>query len=118
MKGIVFYLLISPTLFSCKSVNMNQTNVVKSIYGKWRLITNTPTLNYPGISFEEDKTAVFSSFGDTIYYFAYKLKGDDLILVDGKKKLSHNVIAKLSPDSLVFKNLLEHLTQQVYIKEK
>jgi hypothetical protein len=118
MKIILFCMSISLTLFNCKSVKLYQSADAESIYGNWSLRTNTPALNYPGITFYKDKSAVFSSFGDTIYYFGFELKGGILILVDGKKKLSHNVIAKLSPDSLIFKNLLEHINPQVYIKIK
>jgi hypothetical protein len=115
-KGMIFILLYI-SLCCCKSTTTYKEVAFKSIKGSWILITESPTLNYPGIAFRDNNSAVFSSFGDTIYYFKYALKMNDLILEDGEKKISHNIIAKLTYDTLVFKNLLEHRTAQVYIRD-
>jgi len=114
IKELLFILLCF-VLYSCKSTTVHKENFTQPIKGDWTLITTPPTINYPSIAFKDSNSAVFSSFGDTVYYFNYNLRDKDLILTDEKNRVSHNVIIKLTKDSLIFKSLLEHTTQQVYI---
>lgn len=101
-------------LCSCMTSKTNQNDWDKLI-GKWRLTVKYQT-NYPTIQFTKGG-AVFNSLADTIYGFSCTLKKKDLILFDGINPETHNRIIKLTQDSLIFENLLEHKTPQAYVRE-
>jgi hypothetical protein len=102
-------------LFSCTSSKINNNDWNSLIEGRWRLTIKYQT-NYPTIEFTKGG-AVFNSLADTIYGFSCTLKKSDLILFDGVNPKKHNRIIKLTKDSLIFENLLEYKTPQVYIRE-
>lgn len=101
-------------LFSCVT-NKTTKNDWNKLIGIGRLTVKYQT-NYPTIQFTKDG-AVFNSLADTIYGFSCTLKKKDLILFDGINPETHNKIIKLTQDSLIFANLLEHKTSQVYIRD-
>ena len=85
------------------------------IEGKWKL-TIRMQVNYPTIKFIHGG-AIFNSLEDTIYGFRCWINKRDLILmVRGQE--THTKIIKLTKDSLIFGNLLEHKTPQVYIRRE
>lgn len=102
-------------LYSCITSKTNQNDWNKLIEGSWKLTVKYQT-NYPTIQFTKGGV-VFNSLVDTIYGFSCTLKRKDLILFDGINPGTHNKIIKLTQDSLIFENLLEHKTLQVYIRE-
>jgi hypothetical protein len=102
-------------VLSCNTTKIDSAVQQALLIGKWRLI-NKNQINYPTLEFTNGG-AVFNSFADTIYGFSYKLKRNDLILDDGINLKMHNKIYKLTADSLIFQNLLEHKTVQKYVRQ-
>ena len=115
MKKLFFISGSLLLLYSCVTSKTNQNDWNELIEGNWRLTVKYQT-NYPTIQFTKGG-AVFNSLADTIYGFSCTLKRKDLILFDGINPKTHNRIIKLTQDSLIFENLLEHKTPQVYIRE-
>jgi len=87
----------------------------KMILGKWLLKGNE--MNYPGLEFKSDCTAVFYSRLDTVYRFHYNLKQDSLLLTDIYNNQFYGTIAVLNDSSLIFSKLIEHDQKQVYKKK-
>lgn len=113
---IIILLAIIASLYSCKTTKIGYSQWNKSIQGKWELKVKSQ-VNYPEVEFTKGG-AVFNSLADTIYGFACKMKNNYLILDDGEKHVTRNKIIKLTTDTLIFANLLEHSTPQPYIKKK
>jgi len=114
MMKIIFYISLS-FLLSCASQKKSSKVQASYIVGSWRLITPTD-YNYPTIKFTRGG-AVFNSLADTIYGFSFTIRGNSLILNNGYKIYKNNKILKLTPDSLIFKSLLEKKTPQVYVRQ-
>jgi hypothetical protein len=110
---VILYLFLS-LLYSCGSSKKNYKDWNQSIEGKWKLTVGYQ-VNYPKIEFTKGG-AVFYSLADTVYGFSCRMIKSDLILFDGINPETHNRIKKLTQDSLVFENLLEHKSPQVYIR--
>lgn len=103
------------TLFSC--VSMDKKNYrYENLIGTW--ILTKKQVNYPELTFNNDKTCIFTSMGDTIYRFKYDLKRDELILEDMEGTIKKNRILKLTKEELVFESLWENKTKQDYIKKR
>lgn len=106
---IGLYLMI--VLFTQCAENKSNHFEQPQILGEWRL--NTDQINYPLLRFDIDSSAVFSSRGDTIYYYIYYIKGDTLML----NNAYGGRIKTLTKEDLVFYDLLENGDEQVYAKE-
>lgn len=96
--------------------NDSSQNYKELIIGKWLLTTTE--FDYPVIEFEKGNIALFSSTGDTLYSYAYHLNKDTLILQNGNESVIKNKILKLTPDSLLFSNLLVHKELQLYLRKR
>ena len=97
------------------SSQVKYTNWNKLIEGEWKLV-ELDQVNYPTIEFNKKQGATFNSADDTIYYYSYKLKKDDLILNDGTNADEHAKILKLTRDSLIFETLLLKTYLQRYVR--
>ena len=92
----------------------NWNNLIK---GEWKLAV-LDQVNYPIISFGKNKEATFNSLADTIYYYSYSIRKDELILSDGTNGKKYNKILELTQDSLIFETLLEKNFSQHYVRVK
>lgn len=116
IKKITLY--ISLCFFCCCStVKHDYTGWHQLIEGKWVLLNQT-IYNYPAIKFNNNSGATFGSRSDTIFFFQYTLRKNDLLLKDIKGVQTHNEILKLTNDSLIFKTLLEQKDRQIYVRMK
>src|SRR5580765_3547723 len=117
MKKYISYFFIFFIFFmcSCSTSKKNYKPWSKLIEGEWKLVEPSDQVNYPTIEFIK-KDATFNSFADTIFYYSYKLKENDLILNDGINSKRHNKIIQLTQDSLIFETLLKKPTHQVYLR--
>src|SRR5262245_59219974 len=108
------YILILTFIYSCMSPRQNKQEIRPSeLSGTYCLVSKQ--VNYPSISFKKDSIAIFTSLGDTIYYFKFYVNYDKLFLIN-KDKLIENRILKLSNDSLIFENLVDDNTKQIYYR--
>jgi hypothetical protein len=108
------YLLILIICYACISQKKNRKGIQEpDLIGTWCLTTKQ--INYPSISFKKDSIAIFTSLGDTIYSFKYYMNNKNLYLVNDNR-LTENKILKLTRDSLVFENLVEHNIRQIYYR--
>jgi hypothetical protein len=116
MKKHHKYTLLFLVLFSF-SCNTSKNNFRKfSIEGTWYL--NKKQVDFPSISFKSDNTCIFSSMGDTLYRFKYKIKDEYLILTDINNNISKDKIMKISKDSLVFEKLWTNSSIQIYTRKE
>lgn len=107
--------LVILVLFSC-NYNNGLRNGNKLIIGRWFLDSTQNQINYPEVVFYNDSTAVFTSRGDTIYYFNYFLDGSSLILKNINNIKEKYEINKLTKDSLIFNDLRENESSQIYTR--
>jgi hypothetical protein len=107
--------LVIIVFFSCNYKN-GLRNGNKLIIGRWFLDSKQKQINYPEVVFYNDSTAVFTSRGDSIYYFNYFLDGSSLILKNINNIKEKYEINKLTKDSLIFNDLRENEFSQIYTR--
>jgi hypothetical protein len=100
------------SLFLMTSCYKNQKT--SSILGNW-VLTNSQ-INYPEIQFNLDSSAIFYSYGDTIYRYKYYVQNNFLYLIDFEQNKTRFKIEKLDNIHLVFSNFLEQKEKQIYAK--
>jgi hypothetical protein len=115
MSKIIFSFSV---LLFCSCVAFKKAAIIQSdkIKGAW----NTPKYSlsvYTGMEFNKTG-AIFYTTGDTILYFSYEIKKRNLLCLTDKngKKICNNIL-KLTNDSLIFINLMDDTTRQVYVKK-
>lgn len=110
---ILFFLLILSIISCSTTKNSFNINVVEKT---WHL--NKKQVNFPTVIFYSNNTCIFSSMGNTLYRFNYKIKNNYLILEDLNKNISKDKILKVSKDSLIFESLWTNKEKQIYVKNK
>jgi hypothetical protein len=105
-------LYLSFLFLVCCTENRNNHFQQQQILGEW-VLQDAGQINYPALAFNDIK-AILHSRGDTIYYYDYRIRGDTLELDDIHGETHKNRIKTLTQEELVFDNLLEHSTPQVY----
>jgi hypothetical protein len=104
---IIFVLITSS--FACQTKVITEDRLIAT----WVLVDDQ--IDYPVLDFNKSGAAKFWSRSDTIYYFSYQVDDNCLILNDGVNPISDcNKIIKLTKNTLVFENLLEHDKKQHY----
>lgn len=109
-----YLLIVSVFLIRCG--NIPQTGSVSSekLLGEWVLENESDAINYGGIEFKEDSTALFLSRGDTIYRFKFHVKSDDLYLTDILGKVQSYKVISITDNQLIFSSLREKKGKQIY----
>ena len=77
---------------------------VVELIGKWQNENRSESL-YGHLIFKEDSNATFLSRGDTIYYFKYFIKSNNLFLIDIYGKVVKAEIIELDKEKLVLNGL-------------
>jgi hypothetical protein len=114
INSLTVFCLIN--LMSClPPTDYTQTRTEK-LLGTWYL--NEQDL-YNKIYVQDSMHIAFDTHLDTMFFYTYQLKNDTLLLFDKKGKLhNYNIIQKLTPDSLIFKNLLDKDGVQRYSRKE
>jgi hypothetical protein len=95
----------TPSLNSTSSTNpLENKHSVIELIGKWQN-ENRSESPYGHLIFKEDSNATFLSRGDTIYYFKYFIKSNNLFLIDIYGKVVKAEIIELDKEKLVLNGL-------------
>jgi hypothetical protein len=114
MKKSIFYTAIF-LLCSCGLTKKSQEILNKNIQGFWNVQKHSNTFYY-GLEFDSSG-ANFYTTGDTILRFVYEFKRKNLLTLRDQDGIeTSNKIIKLTQDSLIFENLLENKSPQIYIR--
>ena len=106
--SIAFFIILFINFCSCSVLEKREL-----IVGEW-ILEDSLAINYPEIIFNNDSTAIFTSKGDTIFRFIYKVDKSFLYLKDINGTKEKYKFISLNKDSLVFNKFRENQTKQVY----
>lgn len=109
-------IFVLATLLSCSFSSKNNPNHESQIIGTW--VLNKKQVNYPKLTFKSNSTCIFTSMGDTLYKFKYRVTGSELILEDVLGRIEKNKILELSKDVLIFENLWKNKGRQEYNRKE
>lgn len=110
------FMILFLIVIACSPITKQKDKQVEQIFleGTWYL--NAEEL-YHKIYFQDSIHIGLDTHIDTIFFYTYKLQGDTLSLYDDYGDLvNHNIILKLSRDSLIFENLLDKVGVQRYVR--
>lgn len=100
-KHTMFLIFILLSFYDCNTPR-SPPGCCEKILGKW--ISVEETINYNTLIFYSNNYCVFTSRGDTLFRYAYKLEGcsSNLLLSDVYGNNYEYKIKLLSKDSLIF----------------
>ncbi len=110
-----YSLVVMLLLFSC-NIKRASENCEAIIHGKW--VSVEETINYDALFFLPNNTAIFTSKGDTIFRYDYKVNcsRSKLLLSDVYGNKYEHQIKLLSNDSLFFKKFFHSNGMVKYIR--
>lgn len=89
------------------------------IIGHWRGVENDyRTAIYSNLFFYRDSTAIFDCISDTVMFLRYKLVKDTLIIIDGNKVCTKDLIQTLNSKELVLESLEDSEYKQYFIRDE